>query len=206
MASLPSLSFLGGRRIAARSSNRTPAEYAARFTPEDGLPHGRSSDPDRHYSGGKVTMWDLGLEPAAAPPKAGRTGSGEAGSAAQQPHRLVSPGATARAIQVTGVVHQARHQIEDTVDAVSPERGCQAGVHRAPTQVRFPPMTDRSAYPTRKRRLQDPEDSSEVDDLSPAARLAMVWPLTLQAWAFHTGQCDEPRLRRDVVRVARRGR
>ena len=65
---------------------------------------------------------------------------------------------------------------------------------------------DRTAYTTRKRHLQDPEDFSALDALSPAARLAMVWPLTLQAWAFHTGLSDEPRLRRDVGRVARGGR
>jgi hypothetical protein len=65
---------------------------------------------------------------------------------------------------------------------------------------------DRSRYPTRRRRLQDPEDYSAVDALSPAARVAMVWPLTLQAWAFHTELPDEPRLRRDVGRVTRGGR
>jgi hypothetical protein len=62
---------------------------------------------------------------------------------------------------------------------------------------------DRSDYPTRKRRLLDPEDSSEFADLSPEARVAMVWPLTMQAWTFLNGLQDEPRLRRDVVRVIR---
>lgn len=65
---------------------------------------------------------------------------------------------------------------------------------------------DRTDYPTRKRRLQDPEDYLELDALAPSARLAMVWPLTQQAWAFHTGLTYEPRLRRDVVRVVRGGR
>jgi hypothetical protein len=65
---------------------------------------------------------------------------------------------------------------------------------------------DRASYPTRKRRLQDPEEFVELDALSPSARLAMVRPLTLQAWAFHTGLSHEPRLSRDVVRVIRGGR
>jgi hypothetical protein len=64
-------------------------------------------------------------------------------------------------------------------------------------------MTDRSAYPVRITRLQDPEDFSALDALSPAARIAMVRVLTLQAWAFHAGLTDEPRLRRDVGRVQR---
>lgn len=64
---------------------------------------------------------------------------------------------------------------------------------------------DRSKYPTRKRRLTDPEDHADLEALTPAARLAMVWPLTLQAWAFRPGYPHEPRLHRDVVRVARRG-
>jgi hypothetical protein len=60
----------------------------------------------------------------------------------------------------------------------------------------------RPNYPTRRRRLGEPEDD-EVLRLSAAERLAMVWPLTLQAWAFKTGTVDEPRLRRDVGRVVR---
>jgi hypothetical protein len=32
-----------------------------------------------------------------------------------------------------------------------------------------------------------------------------VWQLTLQAWAFKEDLRDEPRLRRDVGRVVRRG-
>ena len=65
---------------------------------------------------------------------------------------------------------------------------------------------DRSDYPTHLRRLGDAEDFSDLDALTPSARLALVWPLTLQAWQFHTGRADEPRLRRDVGRVTRGGR
>ena len=61
---------------------------------------------------------------------------------------------------------------------------------------------DRAHLPTRKRRLSDPEDDA-VLRLSPAERVAMVWPITVRAWAFKTGVLDEPRLRRDVGRVIR---
>jgi len=65
---------------------------------------------------------------------------------------------------------------------------------------------DRSTLPTRKRRLGDAEDHTALLRLTPSARVEMVWPLTLQAWAFFNGLADEPRLRRDVVRVTRCGR
>jgi hypothetical protein len=64
-------------------------------------------------------------------------------------------------------------------------------------------MTDRSDYRTRKLTLGDAE-ADDTAELSPSERLEMVWQLTLQAWAFK-GLEDEPRLRRDVVRVVRRG-
>ncbi len=63
---------------------------------------------------------------------------------------------------------------------------------------------DRSKYPTRIRRLHDPEDTSYVMSLTPSQRMEMVWQLTLQAWAFKEGLSVEPRLRRDLVRVVRR--
>jgi hypothetical protein len=65
---------------------------------------------------------------------------------------------------------------------------------------------DRSRTVTRLRRLTDPEDDPYVDRLTPGERMALVWPLTLQAWAFKEGVTPEPRLRRDVVRVVRRER
>lgn len=69
-------------------------------------------------------------------------------------------------------------------------------------------MTDRSHYPTRKKRLTDPDDDAYIRGLTPGERMEMVWPLTLQAWAFKEGldPAHEPRLRRDIVRVIRRGR
>lgn len=64
---------------------------------------------------------------------------------------------------------------------------------------------NRAAYPTRISRLGEPEDDSYLRSLAPGERMEMVWALTLQAWAFKEGLQDEPRLRRDVVRVVRRG-
>ena len=40
-------------------------------------------------------------------------------------------------------------------------------------------MTDRSAYPTRKRSLQDGDGGTVPEGVGPAERLAMVWQLTL---------------------------
>jgi hypothetical protein len=64
---------------------------------------------------------------------------------------------------------------------------------------------DRRDYPTRKLRLGDPEGDGGVGGLSPSERVLLVWELTLQAWAFKENLVDEPRLRRDVGRVVRRG-
>lgn len=64
---------------------------------------------------------------------------------------------------------------------------------------------DRSAYPTRKLRLGDPDDRRDIMRLTPEERVSMVWVLTLQAWAFKEDPGDEPGLRRDVVRVIRSG-
>ena len=63
---------------------------------------------------------------------------------------------------------------------------------------------DRSKYTIRKTTLLRESDEVWTDALDPAERIAMVWQLTMQAWAFK-GLEHEPRLRRDVVRVVRRG-
>jgi hypothetical protein len=68
------------------------------------------------------------------------------------------------------------------------------------------PGTDRSHWPVRRIALHEEGDESYLRSLSPAERIAMVWPITLQAWAFKEGLTGEPRLRRDVVRVIRGGR
>jgi hypothetical protein len=66
-------------------------------------------------------------------------------------------------------------------------------------------MADRSLWPTRKLRLGE-EPSSAFARMTPGERVELVWQLTAQAWTFKEGTWDEPRLRRDVVRVVRGGR
>jgi len=63
-------------------------------------------------------------------------------------------------------------------------------------------VPDRSHWPTRKLRLED-EDRDDTAHLTPGERVAMVWEITKDAWA---AKDHEPRLRRDVARVVRRGR
>jgi uncharacterized protein YdaU (DUF1376 family) len=65
-------------------------------------------------------------------------------------------------------------------------------------------MTDRSHWPTRKVLLADEDKHSDVDQLTPSERVAMVWELTKTAWAFKDGGFSESRLRRDIARVVRR--
>lgn len=62
---------------------------------------------------------------------------------------------------------------------------------------------DRSRYPTRLSHLHDRQPKTLIP---PAERVKMVWELTRQAWTFKEGRWDEPRLRRDIVRLVRRGR
>lgn len=65
-------------------------------------------------------------------------------------------------------------------------------------------MSDQTRISVLRRSLTEPEDRSWLQDLPPSERIALVLNLTLQAWAFK-GLDHEPRLRRDVVRVVRRG-
>ena len=65
---------------------------------------------------------------------------------------------------------------------------------------------DRAQRPVRRIALADEGDESYLRSLTPAERIAMVWPITLQAWAFKEGPRGEPRLRRDAVRIVRGGR
>ena len=59
---------------------------------------------------------------------------------------------------------------------------------------------DRSVHKTR---VSESGPDLWLRSLTPAQRVAMVWQLSLQAWAFKEGLLDEPRLRRDVVRTIR---
>ena len=63
---------------------------------------------------------------------------------------------------------------------------------------------NRSEYPVRRTTLADQGKERDYEFLTPEERLAMVWTLTQQAWLFKEGRWDEPRLRRDVVRLVRR--
>ncbi|WP_454061101.1 hypothetical protein [Candidatus Nitrospira salsa] len=65
---------------------------------------------------------------------------------------------------------------------------------------------DRSNYKVRKISLKEEGRDSDLANLTPSERVALVWPLTVQAWAFKDGKWDEPRLRRDVVRTQRNRR
>ena len=55
------------------------------------------------------------------------------------------------------------------------------------------------------RRIPLAEEGRDDDmrRFSPSERVAMMWQLALQAWMFKEGLVDEPRLRRDLVRVVR---
>lgn len=62
---------------------------------------------------------------------------------------------------------------------------------------------DRSNYRVRKISLEEEGRDSDLANLTPSERVALVWSLTAQAWAFKDGKWDEPRLRRDVVSTQR---
>jgi len=58
---------------------------------------------------------------------------------------------------------------------------------------------DRSDWPVRKYRLgEEPELDPDVLAMSMDERLALMWPLTLQAWSAMPGFKLEP-MRRDLV-------
>ncbi len=55
---------------------------------------------------------------------------------------------------------------------------------------------------TRKRSQPEP---SELDDLTPGERMGLVYQITVDAWSMTKDFDAESRLRRDVVRLVRRG-
>ena len=63
---------------------------------------------------------------------------------------------------------------------------------------------DRSRLRTRLRKLADQGLEDDLAGTTPAERIAMVWPMTLDAWAFLGDPGAESRLQRHVVRVVRR--
>jgi hypothetical protein len=63
--------------------------------------------------------------------------------------------------------------------------------------------------PVRVLRISKLQDKDRADDLrstTAAQRLAMMWQLTLDAWAFKGEPVAELRLPRHIVRVLRRER
>ncbi len=64
----------------------------------------------------------------------------------------------------------------------------------------IPPM-DRSRFQITTLEMQGAD--MMLKDHTPAERMAMVWPLTLSAWAFKNPDVTEFRLQRHVVRVER---
>jgi hypothetical protein len=68
-------------------------------------------------------------------------------------------------------------------------------------------MPDRDDVRIRVLRKDEDGERRDVADLEPAERLAMMWQLALDAWAFKgEGAHAESRLQRHVVRVYRRRR
>ena len=68
-------------------------------------------------------------------------------------------------------------------------------------------MTDhetdgRSGWTVRKRHLHDAEPD-DLSNTSPGERMAMVWPITMTAWAFKGEPVGESRLQRHLVRIHR---
>jgi hypothetical protein len=78
---------------------------------------------------------------------------------------------------------------------------CEKAVERLENTGRGP---NSSGYRVRVSRLGKEQDD-DLSSSSPAERLMMVWDLSETAWTFTKGRGVEPRLRRDVVRVVRRG-
>ena len=54
-----------------------------------------------------------------------------------------------------------------------------------------------------KTTLQDQDYSGIIPDASPSERMAMVWPMTLDAWTFMDPAGAQSEFQRHVVRVKR---
>lgn len=64
----------------------------------------------------------------------------------------------------------------------------------------------RSKWIVRRGTLKEQDQEVDLLAATPGERLAMMWQLTLDSWAFMGKPLDESRLPRHIVRVLRRGR
>ena len=64
----------------------------------------------------------------------------------------------------------------------------------------------RRDYRVKKTTLADHSSTDDVASLTPAERLAMVWEITKDTWAFMGKPVDESPMQRHIVRVLRRGK
>ncbi|TWU25485.1 hypothetical protein [Bythopirellula polymerisocia] len=58
----------------------------------------------------------------------------------------------------------------------------------------------------RKSTLAEQGNETDLQNMTPAERMAMVWPLTIAAWAMKGEDIASQRLQRHVVRIERRRR
>jgi hypothetical protein len=63
---------------------------------------------------------------------------------------------------------------------------------------------ERSYLKTRLARVSDQGREDDLRMSSAAQRLAMVWPLTLDAWLFKGESVAEPRVQKHIIHVQRR--
>lgn len=61
-------------------------------------------------------------------------------------------------------------------------------------------------YRVKKTTLADHSSSADVASLTPHERLAMVWEITKDTWAFMGKPVDESPMEKHIVRVFRRGK
>ena len=64
-------------------------------------------------------------------------------------------------------------------------------------------MSDRN-IPVRMTKLIDQGKETDLHDTTPAERFEMVWPLTVEAWAFKGEDVRESRLQRHIGCFVRR--
>jgi hypothetical protein len=66
-------------------------------------------------------------------------------------------------------------------------------------------MTDRSHWPVRKSTLAEQGYEDDLTHLSMGERMAIVWQVTVQAWALAGETVTDKEFQRHVIRVERRG-